>query len=474
MSPVFHPCRGALVTTLGLLLPGPAAGQSNVGRANLGALSHSLQAVAARVAPAVVQIQVAAYGPVDAGATGARALIGTQRSTGSGVILSSDGYIVTNAHVVDGGRRFVVVLPRPAAAGSPGRSILPPVSQEVPATLVGIDRETDLAVLKLNLKDLPFVRLGDTDSLAAGQVVLAFGSPFGLTSSVTMGVISAVGRQFRDEDRMIYIQTDTPINPGNSGGPLVNAEGLVIGINSAILSQSGGNEGVGFAAPANIVRFIYEQIRTNGRVRRGHIGVFAQTITPRLAAGLRLPRAWGVVLGDVHPNSPAATAGLRINDVILSVDGKPMENARQFDVTLYARKPGSSVNLEVSRGPQRLTIPVTVVERRDETDRFRDLVTPEQNLVSRLGILGLDLTPELARLVPGLRDPHGVVVAGAATDRQTAGGPITGDVIYGVNGERVRTLADLRAAIGQIAADSAAVLQVGRQGQLRFLTVTLE
>ena len=151
-----------------------------------------------------------------------------------------------------------------------------------------------------------------------------------------------------------------------------------------------------------------------------------------------------------------------------------MENARQFDVNLYRRKPGGTVNLEVGRGLQRVNIRVPVVERRDQADRFRDLVTPEQNLISRLGILGLDLTPELIAMIPGVRDSHGVVVAGVASDAQGAAGPLSGDVIYGVNGERVRTLADLRAALTPIAADSTAVLHVGRQGQLRFLTVTVE
>jgi serine protease Do len=381
---------------------------------------------------------------------------------------------VTNAHVVDGGRRFTVVLPRPAVAGVPGRSTLAPVSQEVPATLVGIDRETDLAVLKVALTGLPFARLGNSDSLAPGQVVLAFGSPFGLASSVTMGVISAVGRQLQDEDRMIYIQTDTPINPGNSGGPLVTAEGVVVGINTMIFSQSGGSEGIGFAAPGNIVRFVYQQIRANRRVQRGEIGVFAQTITPALAAGLRLSREWGVVLGDVYPNSPAAKAGLRINDVILSVEGKPMENGRQFDVTVYQRPIGDPVNIEVGRGVQRLTLKVAVAERQDEADRFRNMVTPEQNLISRLGILALDVTPELASVIPGLREPHGVVVAGVALASEGTAGPLPGDVIYGVNGVPVRTIADLRTAIGQVAPDSVAVLHVGRQGRLRFLTVTLE
>jgi serine protease Do len=467
-----HTCATAFA--LAVLTFQTARAQTKTRYPELSGLSRSLQGVVAKVSPAVVQIQVVAYGPVNPGATGASALLGTQRNTGSGVILSPDGFIVTNAHVIEGGRRFVVVLPRPAVADAPNRSVLAPVSLEVPARLVGADQETDLAVLKVDLKDLPFARLGDSDSLAPGQVVLAFGSPFGLASSVTMGVVSAVGRQFRDEDRMIYIQTDTPINPGNSGGPLVSADGVVMGINTLIFSQSGGSEGIGFAAPANIVRFIYDQLRTQGRVRRSEIGVFAQTITPALAAGLRLSREWGVVLGDVYPNSPAEKAGLRINDVILSVDGKPMENARQFDVNLYGRKPGGTVNLEVGRALQRLTIRVPLVERRDPSDLFRDLVTPEKNLIGRLGILGLDLTPELARMIPGVRDEHGVVVAGLATDLQGAAGPAAGDVIYGLNGERVRTLAELRAAVDPIAAGSTAVLQVGRQGQLRFLTVTVE
>ena len=452
----------------------PAAAQTAQRRADLGGLSRSLQSVVARVSPAVVQIQVVAYGPLSAGAAGNTSLLGTQRNTGSGVILSPDGFIVTNAHVIEGGRRFLVVLPRPAVAKAPNRSVLAPVSLEVPARLVGVDRETDLAVLKVELKQLPFARLGDSDSLAAGEVVLAFGSPFGLTSSVTMGVVSAVARQFRDEDRMIYIQTDTPINPGNSGGPLVSADGVVMGINTLIFSQSGGSEGVGFAAPANIVRFIYDQLRTRGRVRRSQIGVFAQTITPALASGLRLAREWGVVLADVYPNSPAAKAGLRINDVILSVGGKPMENARQFDVNLYGRKPGSTVNLEVRRALQRVNVQVPLVERSDPSDLFREMVTPEKNLVSRLGLLALDLTPELARMIPGVRAEQGVVVAGVTSDSRGEAGPAPGDVIYGVNGERVTSLANLRSAIQPLGADSTVVLHVGRQGQLRFLAVTLE
>jgi serine protease Do len=462
-----------ILLVLALLGPAPAFSQTASGP-DLRGLSRSLEKVVAGVGPAVVQIRVTAYGPVEASGTTAASLFAAQQSTGSGVILSADGYIVTNRHVVEGGRRFVVVLPRPAVSDAPSRSALAPISQEVPATLVGADRETDIAVLKVELTGLPFARLGNSDSLRAGQVVLAFGSPFGLASSVSMGVVSAVGRQLQPEDRMIYIQTDTPINPGNSGGPLVSSDGAVVGINTLIFTQSGGSEGIGFAAPGNIVRFVYQQIRKNGQVRRGEIGVFAQTITPPIAAALHLSREWGVVLGDVYPNGPADKAGLRVNDVILSVDGKPVENGRQFDVTLYQRPIGTPVNLEVGRGLQRMTLRVPVVQRRDEVDRFRDMVTPEQNLIGKLGILGLDLTPDLARAIPGVRYPHGVVVAAVASVVDGAAGPTPGDVIYAVNGDTVRTLADLRSMIAPVKPGDAVILQVGRQGQLRLLTVTPE
>lgn len=467
--------RRALPALAGMtvLLCGTVSGQS-AATGELRTLSRALQRVVARVEPAVVQIRVTAYGPVAGGSTGAAALIATQRSTGSGVILSADGYIVTNAHVVEGGRRFLVILPRAAAAGVPGRSALAPVSQEVPATLVGTDEETDLAVLKVALTGLPYATFGDSDSLEAGQVVLAFGSPLGLASSVTMGIVSAVGRQLKEEDRMIYIQTDTPINPGNSGGPLVNDDGVIVGINTLILSQSGGNEGIGFAAPGNIVRFVCDQLRANGRVRRGAIGVFAQTVTPALAAGLKLPRNWGAILGDVDPDGPAAKAALQVGDMIMSVDGKPMENGRQLDVTLYRHRVGDIVSLDIARGQQRFAARVPVVERQDDADRFRAMVTPEKNLVPSLGILGLDLTPELARALPGVRQSYGVVVAAVSSDATKPAGLMPGDVIYSVNGVPTRTLVDLRSALDRVAADSAAVLQIGRKGQLRFVTESSE
>ena len=187
---------------------------------------------------------------------------------------------------------------------------------------------------------------------------MAFGSPLGLATSVSMGVVSAVARQPRADDPMIYIQTDATINPSNSDGPLVDADGRVVWISAFILSQSGGSDGIGFAVPSNIVRTVYEQLREFGRVRRGEIDVLAQTITREMARGLGLPQTWGVLLSDVYPRGPAARVGLAVGDVVLTLDGKPMENARQFQVDLYPRRVGELVELVVLRDGTRLTFTV--------------------------------------------------------------------------------------------------------------------
>ena len=254
------------------------------------------------------------------------------------MIVDAEGWIVTNAHVVENARSVRVDLVQPAPAGG---SILRPRSRRLPARVVGLDRETDVAVLKIEQSGLPALELGDSEALHQGQVVMAFGSPLGLENSASLGVVSAVARQLKPDDPMIYVQTDASINPGNSGGPLVDAAGRMVGLNTMILSQSGGNEGIGLAAPSNIVRSVYEQIRRSGRVRRGAIGVRAQTITPPLAAGLGLVFDRGVVLSDVLPSGPAAAAGLRPGDVVIALDAKPMENARQLDVNLYRRAPAT-------------------------------------------------------------------------------------------------------------------------------------
>ncbi len=263
---------------------------------------------------------------------------------------------------------------------SQSRSIVKPRGRVVGAQIVGVDLETDLAVLKIEETNLPYLRLGNSDEVKQGQIVFAFGSPMGLDNSVTMGVVSAVARQLRPESPMIYIQTDASINPGNSGGPLVSSNGEIIGINTSILSQSGGAEGIGFAAPSNIVATVYSQIKEHGYVRRGEIGVNAQTITPVLAAGLNLARQSGVILADVYPDSPANVAGLEIGDVILSLGDKPMENGRQFLVNLYGKAEGAMVNVVALRGRDTLKLQVEIIERQAYQEMLTTMVTPDRNL----------------------------------------------------------------------------------------------
>jgi serine protease Do len=435
------------------------------------ALSSALQAVVERVKPGVVQILATGYTPTskDAGS-----LLVRQRSSGSGVILDPDGYILTNAHVVEGARRLEVVLPGVPSGPPAARSVLRAPGRVTGARLVGADQETDLAVLKVEEKGLPAVPLGDSEALQQGQIVIAIGSPLGLENSVSMGVVSAVARQLTPESPMIYVQTDATVNPGNSGGPLVDVEGRVIGINTLILSQTGGSEGIGFAAPSNIVRNVFDQIRKTGRVSRGEIGLRTQTITPSLARGLGLTQQWGVIVADVVPGGPAAEAGLEIGDLVLSLDDKPMENARQLNVNLYRRAGGSAVILEILRAGQKLRHVVNVRPRVDDVAHLAELVTPEKNVVTRLGILALDLDDRLAPMLPQLRARAGVVVA-ATTAEGAAGDALQpGDVIYSLNANSVTGIERLRAALEGVKPGDPLVLQIQRGAELRFVTVPPE
>lgn len=343
------------------------------------------------------------------------------------------------------------------------------------STRSGADRETDLAVLKIDGAGLPHLSFGESDSLGPGNFVLAFGSPLGLSQSVSLGVVSAVGRQLEPDAPVVYIQTDASINPGNSGGPLVDVEGRVVGINTMILSRSGGSEGIGFAVPSHIARPVFEQIRAGGRVRRGVIGVSAQTITPTLAAGLRLAQDWGVVIADVRPRSPAAQAGLRVGDVVVELSGKLMENGRQFDVNLYQIPPGGTATLAIRRGLERLTVSVRVVEREGDPGRFADLVSRERHVVPELGVLALPVDGDVARVVPWVRRTGGLLVAawdagGAARAHDLR----PGDVIYALNGGAVETLADLRAGLGLLRPGDPVVLHLDRRGEMRFVVFERE
>jgi serine protease Do len=471
-----HPLRAVACAAAILVAPwSPGAlaqsGPSVAARAAIPDLDGSIEAIVRAVDPAVVQILTTGLATRE-GVVGQSDLVTPVRASGSGVVVDPAGYIVTNAHVVRGASRIRVEVP----VTPTGQSLLARRTQIVPARLVGLDAETDIAVLKIEVSGLRVLPFADSDALKAGQLVLAFGSPMGLQNSVSLGIVSAVARQLEPESPMVYIQTDASINTGNSGGPLIDSRGRLIGINTLIVSASGGNTGLGFAAPSNIVRAVFEQIKTSGRVRRGEIGVRAQTVTPVLAAGLRLPRDWGAVLADVRPGGPADRAGLAVGDLVVSVDGKPIENGRQLNVTLYRRAVGEVVRLEVLRDAQPKTVLVSVAERQDALTQITALADPRENVVPQLGILGLTLNPKVAVLLPSLRATSGVVVvsATAGTFDSDSGGFLPGDVIHAVNGQWIVDLAALRAALTSMKAGDPVVLQVERMGALNYLAFMID
>jgi serine protease Do len=455
--------------------PQPAAPQASPALKQLDALhglSSELERLSRRVSRSVVQIFSTGYKLSNESEAGTdTAVVTRERASGSGVILSADGYIVTNSHVVAGARYVRVRLAQEMA----GKTRMQPMGKLLEARIVGVDRETDLAVIKVEKTGLSSLTLGDSDGLRQGELVMAFGNPLGLENSVSLGIVSSVGRQIKPDDTMIYIQTDAPINPGNSGGPLVDSDGHIMGLNTFILSQSGGSEGLGFAIPSNIIKSVYTQIRKEGHVHRTEIGIVAQTITLPLATGLHLGQDWGVVLGDVTPDGPADKAGLKVGDLILSVNGRPMQDSRQLAVTLYRYKQGDKVEVEVLRGSSHLTFPVEVVNRDDDPQRFADLVDPEKDTVAKLGILGVAIDRKLAPLVPELRNQYGIVVAANAGQSAYSGDSLQlGDVIYSVNTVPVTSVDALRKAIDDLQVSDPLVLQIEREGSLRYLTMTME
>jgi len=438
-------------------------------------LSASLEALAERVNRSVVKIVTTGFGLSDDSDTGNASLLTRQRATGSGVILTPDGYIVTNAHVIQGARRIRVQLPVSERAARRSNSIMKPAGTVLEARLVGEDRETDIAVLKIEATDLQHLTLGDSRELRQGQLVMAFGSPLGLQNSASLGVVSAAARQLKADSPMIYIQTDASINPGNSGGPLVDMSGRVVGLNTMILSQSGGSEGIGFAIPSDTLRNVYTQIRKEGHVHRGQIGASVETITPLLAAGLGLAQDWGVLVADVTPDGPADKSGLKPGDIVLTLDGKPMENARQLEVNLWRFPVGDKVNLEVLRRTGQVTMDVTVTAQDDDPQRFADMVNPEKNLIPKLGILGVEIDRKLAPLLPDLRRQYGVVVAARAAGTEDLDVDLRpGDVIYAINNEPTATVAALTTALGQIKSGDAVVLQIERDGALMYVAFEME
>ncbi|HUL79872.1 MAG TPA: trypsin-like peptidase domain-containing protein [Vicinamibacteria bacterium] len=434
-------------------------------------MSQSFERIAAEVSPSVVQIFTSGYGLGPQHGE----VLAKQQGTASGVAVDPEGLIVTNAHVVTGAGRITVQLAPPADPARPGRSVLRAARPKLEAKVVGVDTATDLALLRVAAKDLPPLRLADSDKLRQGQLVLAFGSPLGLGNTVTMGVVSAVTRQLGPDESLAYIQTDAPINPGNSGGPLVDSNGEVVGLNTMILSQSGGSEGVGLAIPSNTVRAIVEQLRLHGHVHRGVIGVQVQTVTPTMVAALGLPHTYGVIVADIDPSGPAARAGLQIGDVILSADLRPVQNVRQFSLSLYRLAVDATVDLEVQRGEQLQTIRASIIERPDDPSRFLEMVRPETNLVPQLDLLGIDLDAPLVEALRTLRLPTGVLVAAMSTEAAPPADRFQpGDVIHAVNGVSVDSLSELRRAVKDMKDGDPIVVQIERDGTFRYVAFEID
>jgi len=436
-------------------------------------LNDALQSVVAKVSPAVVQVLVTGYGAIEESNRSETALIARQRAIGSGVIVDPNGYIMTNAHVVEGARRIRVVLPMPSL-DSPRAE---PIGKQhvLDAKLIGIHKESDLALLKIEQTGLPVLELGSGRRVHQGQLVFAIGSPEGLQNTATMGVVSAVGRQPDPDSPMVYIQTDAPINPGNSGGPLVDMDGYVLGINTLILSQGGGSEGLGFAIPARIVHFVYESLRKYGHVHRVEIKAGAQSITPAMADGLKLAQSYGVIISDVDPGGPAGSAGLKAGDILVSADDRPIDTLPAFSAVMYLHPPDQVMKVVVLRGTERKTLEIPVVEHRDPMDKVMDAIDPDKSLIERLGVLAIDLTPELRSAVGEMRIPSGVVVvARAANLIGPDSGLKSGDVIHSVNLTSVESVDSLRKALNQLKANGPCVLQIERDGGLEWLAFEME
>ena len=381
-----------------------------------------------------------------------------ERSLGSGVIISADGYIVTNNHVVDGGTDIRVSLSD---------------KREYSARVVGTDGKTDLAVLKIDQTGLPALTFADSSKVQVGDVVLAVGNPFGVGQAVSMGIVSATGRGgLGIEDYEDFIQTDAAINPGNSGGALVNAEGRLIGINTAIMSRSGGNQGVGFAIPINMARNITDQIMHGGKVSRAFLGVMIQPVTPDIAKVFKLAKAEGALISDLTPNSPAERAGLKAGDIVTKVDDRSVLDSRALQLMIGEMVPGRTIRLTVVRDGNERPYSITLGEQPGE--RNENAAASHGTAAERVleGVSLESITPEFSNRYGIGRNVKGVAVRrvdpNSAAERA---GLEQGDVIVEVNRQPVGSVEQLNRILNEGTTDTALLL-VSREGRARYLVIS--
>jgi serine protease Do len=385
-----------------------------------------------------------------------------ERSLGSGVIVNSSGYVVTNSHVVEGATDVKVGLSD---------------SRELPGQIIGIDPGTDIAIVKINADHLSTLPFADSSKVEVGDIALALGNPFGIGRTVTMGIVSAIGRGgLGIEDYEDFIQTDASINPGNSGGALINVRGELIGVNTAILSPSGGNLGIGFAVPSNMVHSVMDQIVKTGKVTRGYMGIHIQDITSELATAMKLGQTRGALIGDVDPKGPAARSGLEAGDVIIEANGKPIEDSRTLRLMVSAMAPGSQVNFRVRHNGQSRNVTLTLGElpakelAATEPSPRQKPAVPDTDR-PRLGIAVTEVTPDIAKELKLPPTTKGVVIADIESGSSAAeAGLQVGDVVQEVNRKPVRTVAEFQSQLSA-RGSSPVLLLVNREGHTLFLAV---
>lgn len=383
-----------------------------------------------------------------------------QRGAGSGFIISSDGYVVTNNHVIQGAQKITVKL-------VDGRTFK--------AKIVGTDPFSDIALLKINTNNLPVLKLGNSDLIKVGEWVIAIGNPFGLSHTVTVGVVSAKGRSgIGISDIEDFIQTDAAINPGNSGGPLLNLKGEVIGMNTAIFTRSGGYMGIGFAIPSNIVKTVVEQLKTKGKVERGFLGVYIQDLTPALAKELGLKIKEGALITQVMPGSPADKAGLKEKDVIISYNGKPVRNASDLKNYVLLTKPGTKVILKIIRNGKEMRLKVKIGTPQKglfvSKAEFKNL----QEFLENLGLVVDNITPEIAKKL-GLSTTRGVIITEVFPETPADYAGLTpGLIIDEVNRKKIKNLREFYQALRPSLKTKRVLLGIKTIRGRYYITLSLE
>lgn len=369
-------------------------------------------------------------------------------SLGSGVIVDGGGYILTNNHVIKDADEIKVTLSD---------------NREFDGKVIGTDPKSDLAVIKIEAKDLPTIKWGDSEKLQVGEPVIAVGSPYGLTQTVTFGIVSAKGRaNVRISDYEDFIQTDAAINPGNSGGPLINIRGELVGINTAIFSTTGGYQGIGFSIPSGIAKVVLESLIKEGKVVRGWLGVTIQPVTKAIAEQFKLASEEGVLVSDVTADSPATKAGLKRGDVIIEYEGKKADDPADLRNMVAATSPGTKVNLKILRDGKEESVAVTIGELPEEPEAL----TGEVDNALR-GVHVQDITPELRKNLDIPQRVTGVIV----TDVEEDVGLARGDLIMEINRVDIQSVEDYSNVVSEIGPESDVLLLIYRNGRVFYLTI---